>query len=63
MVQPTQRPRHAGLTNEVINRVTINQAMQESAILPIKPELIKVKDNRDTATITDTVERIFERQQ
>ena len=63
MVQPTQRPRHAGFTNDVINRVTINQAMQESAILPIKPELIKVKDNRDTATITDTVERIFERQQ
>lgn len=63
MIQPTQRPRPGGLTNDVIYRVTINQAMQETAILPIKPELIKVKDNRDTATITDTVERIFERQQ
>lgn len=63
MIQPTQRPRPGGLTNDVIHRVTINQAMEETAILPIKPELIKVKDNRDTATITDTVERIFERQQ
>lgn len=63
MIQPTQRPRPGGLTNDVIHRVTINQAMQETAILPIKPELIKVKDNRDSATITDTIERIFERQQ
>jgi len=63
MIQPTQRPRPGGLTNDVIHRVTINQAMEETAILPIKPELIKVKDNKDTATITDAVVRIFERQQ
>lgn len=63
MIQPTQRPRPGSLTNDVIYRVTINQAMQETAILPIKPEIIKVKDNRDTVTITDAVERIFERQQ
>lgn len=63
MVQPTQRPSSGTLTNDVICQVTINQAMDETAILPIKPEIIKVKDNRDTSTLTDIVEQIFERQQ
>lgn len=42
-------------------QVTITEAQIEQAILPIKPELVKVTDNRDTTTIADTVEIIFRR--
>ena len=62
MILPTQRQRPASLPTEVIHRITINKAQAEQAILPVKPEIIEVVDNRDSLTIVETVENIFERQ-
>lgn len=42
-------------------QVTIIDGQEEKAILPIQPELVKVMDNRDTTTLADTVEIIFNR--
>jgi len=55
------RQRPATPPDETSVRVTITEAMTEQAILDIRPELVKVKDNRDTDTIADIVGTIFKR--
>lgn len=61
MTQPTPRQRQPKPPDEILHRIPIIQAMTEAAIVEIKPEIIRVKDNRDTNTLTDTVVKIFER--
>lgn len=55
------RQRPAAPPDEYLIRVPIIEGMNEQAVLNIRPELVKVRDNRDTTTLTDTVEIIFKR--
>lgn len=55
------RQRPVATPDESSVRVTITEAMSEQAILNVRPELVKVKDNRDTTTLADTAEIIFKR--
>lgn len=55
------RQRPAAPPDEYLIRVPIIDGMNEQAILNIRPELVKVTDNRDTTTLADTVEIIFNR--
>lgn len=44
-----------------VARVTISQAIQEEAILPLDINIVKVDDNKDIATLGETVESILAR--
>ena len=44
-----------------VARVTISQAIQEEAILPLDINIVEVEDNKDIATLGETVESILAR--
>lgn len=54
-----QKPVNIPTFDGFVSRVTISQAIQEEAILPINVNLVEVVDNKDIATLGTTLEEIM----
>lgn len=62
MINPTARTKSptASCVDPFVKAITIKQACYEQAILPVDVTFAKVKNNKDIATVGDTVCRIFD---
>lgn len=54
-----QKPVFIPTYDGFVSRVPISQAIQEEAILPINVNLVKVIDNKDIATLGETLQKIM----